>query len=678
MIKYELYLAGNLADIDEKISVQITKAVDDVSSFATRNTSFSKVIVLPGTATNNALLGHIHELGSSNLYSPGSVNIGSVFNVAQTTKAELRLNGLLVLRGVFRLIKIVKNKSQIEYEGALFGDLGGFISAIGNSKLENLDFSAYDHIYNTTNIANSWDTINGSSYYYPLIDYGTYSPIATKLNYDIRTFRPAIYVKEYLDKIFSAAGYTYTSSFFDTAFFKTLIIPHNTKQLTKISSRLLTALLSGGSISTSSTSFAVSFDSAIGGNFTINGGINLFTYNSTSVNVRILINFSANYTATEPFDIILTKNGVEVDGFSFASSLTGDVINFTIDYSGNLTTADALRVSIRNDFGGTINITGITSSFTVDASPATVTLVGVGDTVQINDTIPKGIFQKDFFASILKMFNLYVDEDKQNEKNLLIKPYVNYYQSTQTDWSYKVDISKPFDIAPMGNLNGRFFEYKYKPDNDFYNEGYQKKYNQGYGDRFFDTGFQFSKDKQTTELIFAASPLVQYTGTDKFVTAIYKKSQGTAINQEELAESVIRILIAKKITGVTSWGLRDGVTTLASYTSYGYAGHLNDPLTPTVDINFGAPFEIFFTPTSYTSANLFNEYWSAYIAEIADKDSKLLSCYVYLTPLEFSVLDLSIPVFIDGVKWRINKLSDYDATNNELVRVELLKIINNG
>jgi hypothetical protein len=41
-------------------------------------------------------------------------------------------------------------------------------------------------------------------------------------------------------------------------------------------------------------------------------------------------------------------------------------------------------------------------------------------------------------------------------------------------------------------------------------------------------------------------------------------------------------------------------------------------------------------------------------------------------------LDFSKAVFIDGVRFRLNKVSDYDVTNNELVKVELLKIIDNG
>jgi hypothetical protein len=142
----------------------------------------------------------------------------------------------------------------------------------------------------------------------------------------------------------------------------------------------------------------------------------------------------------------------------------------------------------------------------------------------------------------------------------------------------------------------------------------------------------------------------------------------------------------KKITGVSSWYITDNgadlkqdpVNLSSALTVYGYAGHFDDPTNPTIDINFGAAEEIYCEPNTYPGNNLFNTYWSPFIGEIADKDSKILTCHVYLTELDIAKLDFSKPVFIDGVLWRINKIIDYDASSGELTKVELLKVINNG
>jgi hypothetical protein len=677
---YELFIEDQRADINDQISIQLTYAIDDINNFASRETSFSKQIVLPGTGNNNRIFGHIGEMGSNNPYSPGQPNIGSAFNVAQTSRAELRLNGLLVLKGVFRLTGIVKDGDMLEYEGALFGELSGLMAEISNKKLEDLDFSAYNHTLSHTNISNSWDNTPGSGYFYPLIDYGLYREteiVANQGDYDIGTFRPALYVKEYIDKIFESAGYYFNTSFLDSAYFRSLIIPHNQATLTKLDTRQLTATASSQSFDSLADEY-ITFDSATGGNFTISSPITSFTYNSVnSITVNAVFNMTGNYSVTGPdpqFTIALRKNSLTIAELDYSSS-SGD-IDLTFNFSGTILQNDVfdIKVTVTGAGGNDVTISNINASFIIDSVNAEVTPVNSGDTVIINDTIPKGIFQKDFLASIIKMFNLYIYEDTEEKKTLNIVPYVDFMSGTDIDWTYKVARDKSWQILPMGNLNGRIFEYKYKEDSDYYNESYRKKFNQNYADRQFDTGFQFSNDRQTTEIIFASSPLIQYENNDKYVVPIYKKSNELAA--EDRMDSNIRILFSKK-KSANSWRIT-GDEAPYTKTSYGYAGHLDDPINPTQDLNFGAPNETYFTPNTYPSQNLFNRFWSSYIAEIADKDSKILKCYVYLKPIDIATLDFSKAIFIDGIRFRLNKIEDYDYTNNELVKVELLKIIDNG
>jgi hypothetical protein len=141
-------------------------------------------------------------------------------------------------------------------------------------------------------------------------------------------------------------------------------------------------------------------------------------------------------------------------------------------------------------------------------------------------------------------------------------------------------------------------------------------------------------------------------------------------------DSVIRILQAQKIPSITSWALKNGGTTLASYTAYGFAGHLNHPTSPTSDINFGIPKELYYDASVYTQVNLFNAYWSSYLAEITDKDSRLLTCTMKLAYTDIYQLDFSKLIWIDGVLYRLNRIVDYNATNEDTCVVELLKIIN--
>jgi len=104
-----------------------------------------------------------------------------------------------------------------------------------------------------------------------------------------------------------------------------------------------------------------------------------------------------------------------------------------------------------------------------------------GDTLLVNSTLPANVFQKDFFASILKMFNLMVTEDKYKENHLVISPYIDFYNtnaSTFIDWSDKIDRSKPIKIKPMSEINARYYTLKSKVDSDYFNDKYKKKWNE--------------------------------------------------------------------------------------------------------------------------------------------------------------------------------------------------------
>lgn len=672
---FEFYIEKQRVDIEQQSAVALTYAIDDITQYGSRETSFSKPLTLVGTARTNKVLGHVLADASSNPYSTSQANVNANFNPSDVALCELRYLGLLLVKGVFRLIAIRLQNGSYKYDGVIFGELGGFIAAVGNLRLQDLDFSTYNHTFNVSNVQSSWDTINGSGYYYPLIDVGTYS--TDKVDYDIRTFRPALYVKEYIDKIFQSAGYTYECDLFDTAMFKSLIIPYNNKQLTKLSNSLLNADFAGSQVFTTAVN-QFEFDTAIGGNFTINGTNSQFTYNGTNVLAqhRLFVAGTAALDGTTA-DISIVINGTNVATlllndsggvpFTFANSIT---------FEGILNTNDVVTIEVTRNSIGIMSIDVELAAYDITTNPPTVVIIDVGDTVDINSAIPRGIFARSFFSDIVKMFNLYITEDKLKDNHLVIKPYIDFYDlNSPIDWNKKIDYSKALEYVPMGQLNGRFFEYKYKGDGDFYNEGYQKKYNQTYGDILYDTGFQFSKDRQTVEIGFSPSPLIQYTATDKKVCAFYKKSTGNDIDQEELFDTNIRILFAKKITGVTNWEILDGASTLATISNYGYAGHLDDPDSPTMDLNYGAPNEIFFTVNTYTGNGLFNVYWNEYIQEIANKDSKILKCYAHLKTKDIADLDFSRPVFINGVLWRINKIEDYNS-DDPITRIELLKVIN--
>jgi hypothetical protein len=687
MISTEIYIEDRRIDLLEDISTEFTYAIDDVSEFGSRNTAFSKTISIPGTGLNNAIFGYIFELNNANFTDNDLPNVGYNYNVTKQANCKIFIEKVQIFKGTLRILEIVIDKETIEYQCCVVGELGGFINQLGNKRLEDLDFSAYNHTYSVANISSSWDNAGGSGYYYPLIDYGDVSTGngsggagghgVAKKDFQYTTFRPALYVKEYLQKIFAGTDYTFSCPFFNTALFNRLIIPNNQTKITALNNTSLSAAAKLITINTN-LSDIVEYTLITAGSFTLDGLGQLFTYTSgvnitTDINILLRGNVTFFNPSLPNYSVILKKNGTEIGRQDFDASVSTFMnCNFTVN---NITFANTNTMQVQI-LGNGIILDITLGELVVTTSTPTQVQVNLGETIKINETIPKGIFQSDFFLSIVKMFNLYVYENKFNDKELVISPYVDFYPEKSDealDWTNKIDRAKPLSIKPMSEVNARYYNYKFKQDNDFYSENYRKKYTEGYGDFIYDTEFDFVKETDTLEVIFAASVLYQATGEDKVFPAIYKKSNSN--NAEDRMDSIIRIMQTKKITGVSTWHIKDVNSNLGNYTSYGYAGHLDDPINPQNDLNFGAPKEIQFSPNRYPEVNVFNAYHSPYLAEITSKDSKLLTCYGLLDIIDIFNLDFSKYVFIDGVLFRLNKVENYNPMEYNTTKLSFLKVI---
>ena len=679
----ELYIENKRLDLNQELDALLTFSIDDIKDFSTRNCTFSKTIILPGTANNNKLFGGIFDVRVSNFYDSSSDNVETNFNPAVRANALIFQNRLQVFKGTLQLLKITLDKG-VEYEVAVFGELGGLVSSLGTLKLEDLDFSAYDQAWTVPNVTGSWEQLNATGVCWPLIDYGTVS--VNKQDYDLRAFRPAFYVREILDKTITNAGYTWECPVWDTQRVKSWIIPNNQKSLQTLTNRLLQGIAVG-----TNTVIQNGFDDEAPieqglrtlTDFTYSGGV--YTYTGTDTRTfRFETVVNGDYYSTiESIQLSIKKNGVqEYTHVPFLPPTFGTTdVNFAETFPDRyivLSTGDTIELSakVANNVGSYRMRTTfvrfeayLAVPLYVDASPGAI--------IAMNDVLPKNILQKDFLSSVVKLSNLYIYEDPLYPKKLLIKPYVDFYDlnpSGVVDWNYKVDRGKPLELQPMSELNSRYYNFNYKLDADYYNELYNKTYNETYGNYIYDSAYEFAGEKTDIDLIFASSTLVGYAGRDKIVSTFFKKNAGV----EERYSVLLRILQFKKIIGVSSWNIYNVESNLATgLTSYGYAGHYDDPDVPANDIHFGVPRELYFTLVSgAVNVTQFNVYWSPYMAEIVDKDSKLLTCMVKLDNADIFSLDFSKLIYIDGAYWRLNKIEDWDAANPNVARCSLLKVIN--
>jgi len=719
----EIIVEQQRLDLFEDLGAELNYAIDDIKDFSARNTNYSKTINVPGNANNNKIFGHIYNFTSGNISTTNingnTINVNNNFDPTRQANCQIFVNKIQVFKGVLRLLEITIQNKVIEYQCVVFGELGGFASVIGNKLLEDMtDFNQYNQAWNETNVANSWSAsgvASGVGIVYPLIDYGLCRHPANNSGHDwhLNAFRPAFFVHEIIDRIILNSDYTYTSAFFDTPFFKSLIIPNNKANLEQLTKDLL--LVYGNNSLSNGTSAGASDNLAFNTitnlvNFTKDANNQYFTFagsGSALGKVRLYGQISLSRPGT--FSISVYQSATLLYTETFTTDTDYQVFNIDWLMSTLLGVGDVINVNA--------NFTAFEDYVTLDPN---LFLEFVADYAQSANAIrnsnlvmghllPKGIQQKDFFASICRMFNLYVYEDPKITTHLLIEPYVEFYRTgagflkindlgelllhgepgdatgllllsdpiaDSIDWSNKLDYSKEISIKPMSELNSRYYDYVYTEDDDYYNEIYFKKYNESYGDRKEDTGFQFAEDRTEVKVIFSSSIITKDSTDTKLRANLFKATSGV----QERKDNNIRIMLFKNAT-TTSWAIKQessqGEGNLRTgLTTYGYAGHFDDPDIPSADINFGVPNEVYFSLSNpYPTANLFNAWWDEYLAEIINKDSKLLTCYLYLTVQDIYSLDFAQLIYIDGALWRLNKVIDFNPNISQTTKCELLRVI---
>jgi len=307
--------------------------------------------------------------------------------------------------------------------------------------------------------------------------------------------------------------------------------------------------------------------------------------------------------------------------------------------------------------------------------------------MDFNSIIPS-VGMKELLLSVFQMFNLYVEVDPNNENNLLIETRDDFYKAGGTkDWTYKLARDKDIALEPLGVLTDREYIYTYSEDGDYYNERYQNNRGHAYGRSRIEIDNDFVQSTKEVEVVFSPTPLINDNPSNRIIPKIYDADTEEGFKP---TEANIRVLYyGGLLPSNPTWDfvrLQDAPLNQPSNAiwtaqgTYPYAGHWDNPLTPTLDINFGLPFELYYQSNGYTgtlqvtNANLYNLYHRNYINEVTDKDSKVMTALFYLEPTDINTLDFRDQIVIDNSYWRLNKVMNYNPFKEGLTKVELIKI----
>jgi hypothetical protein len=568
----------------------------------------------------------------------------------------------------------------------------------------------------------------GLGYYYGLIDYG-YQRL-TESTFAVDQIVPQVFCYDILLRAFNAAGITWQSTFFESQRFKRLLMAYPGGVLPQITPEQA-ALDSAFTTENNDPSGFVMEATSATGNFWINNFTSFNIYDGTIVadpssqiqtasplvfvpssegifavryqgDHEITISTNAglilwgNYTVS----LVVRKNGLNDTTTQIASgSITTPVTtSITIPYSFdiapliNLTFSDVLDARLRLDFTDgqiaglgniTVKIESITASLDVEKQPQALT---AGSTLNLSTILP-AMTADVFFKGLVSMFNLYVKPNDTDPTIMEIEPLIDFYEGTDTalDWTKKIDRSQPVKITPTINFAAKEYAFTFEKDDDYWSKRYADDTLTEYGNNSVSSGTAFSQNKTETKLPFSQKPLVRLPDgegfTDLIMPCVYQQkieSNGTINKVEKTAKPFIVQLI-KGDPGTLqegAWTYIDEYDDPTAETSYPYVGHLDSILDPTFDLNWGVPLYIFYQTgevTLYTTNNLYS-YHETFIREIVSKFGKQLTAKVMLHSNDIGGLNFKKLINIDGVIFRLQKVSNYDSgkytsTESEFIRL---------
>ena len=690
-------------------------SIADIREPDKRNASYSKTLTLPGTKTNNKFFENLFEVDIAT----------QTFNPNLKAKTVLSIDGVTQFKGALKLRQVnYLLNGEVTYDCNLIGNLADLYQSLGNKKLRDLDLSAYDHTFSKANIEVAWTPTIGTGYCYPMIDYGENIDLN---RWDVGTFRPAAFVKTIFDKIVSDAGYNYSSTFLTSDLFKRLIIPNSQDHMKLTDAQCTARLFNAGRttaqtftdvvsgviyspILLTQTTAQINTDSG-GSYFDNDGNFNTSTYQHQPN----YIGFN-NYFFTCDFSFAIDKTFA---GTAYANEYAGELLVEIIktDTSGVNNVLNSLMTGVHGyaaDAAGTYTLTGsaavaaenvsvgtgeyIWVRFT-HASEAVFTSAGAtwtitnfsfknsvannflnfGDTVVLSSTLPD-MLQKDFVTGLIRMFNLYIEQDANDENLLNIEPRNTYYNSTVEDWTAKLATEKNIEILPMAALDFKRITCQYKNDEDYFNKTYTNEYKRNYGSYLAEITNDFVQGDYKVETTFAPTPLVGNYVNDRIIPTIEQYNADTPPTTEPI-NSIPRILYWKGLLNCQTWNFRyfsqDNFKT-----QYPYAGHLDNPQAPTIDLSFGVPQKVYYgvnqfiNSLTYTDNNLYNVYYKQMIDEVTDRDSKLVTAWFNLKPLDIQNLDFRKIIRVKNHYLRLNKVIDYSPIKPELTKCEFIKVVN--
>ena len=685
----------------------------------------SQKLTLPPSKTNNDFFGNLYDVGAT----PSTSFI-------KTVPCQVLQNGIEIFTGKLYLDSVVTdNQGNDLYNVVVVNETVDLAFLIKDTTFADLDFTSLNHTYTYGNITSSWDqTLEDGAVFYPLVNYGfdEENAVDTQIkgggeprsfsNYNspvkVNDFKPAIRLRDALDAIFASVNYEYTSSIFSSGSYTDDIYMLATKDEKKGISvenpveQTYLAYNNANQDYTDTQAIAkVNFNTEVFDNAsnwdTTTSKFTVGADGSYQFKVQFkyqILNYN-NVGDARQITYYLYKNGSIAtlpDGtqIKFTDNLQGSVAGITNWTTGmfDLEVGDEIEVYVvyTESASGTqtFRIIGDSSSrMELRQGPTVV----IGGNVNISEVF-SDISVPDFLQGLIEKFNLVIEPVRNKRNTLRIETFNDWVDAgTIVDWSNKVDYNQKWEIShPLQNQpkNIKFTDVE---DNIALTQYHKRTTGKLYGEYDYISESDLSKGEKTIGSFFAPTPIKGVDGAPRMILPALAEKDDSAqpYKRTKFAPRLLYHngrqdadgLMGETQFGATSqgsWYFEDENGDVHVESDYGLASHLQQTeavFATTRDLHFGNTI----SPGHYNyhqnvfngqvKRTAFNDYWSFYINELYDVDSRLVTLNIFLEPTELPNIELNDKIHIDGHYYRINKIQGANVLREDSVQVEIIKTL---
>lgn len=707
-------------DLYETEPIKLNLSVEDITN-AEAKSVFSRTFRVPATSANNIFFKHAFLID------------GIDYDVTVKKPAEIIVDGAEFRQGHIRLQRIFTNGAQdkIDYEIIFLGETRDFSSAIGDASMCSLNMPELSHVVNGANITSSWqaypegsltDGLKNGDVLYPLVDFGnTYDESGhseqtrvavggggdkfTSAGHplELNRLKPMIRARKIFGKIFENTGYTFTSTFLDSAFFKQVYVSAwgNESSIDLSgdanSTNTMSATDSNDEGGDSELYIGESVSDPSSGNTATTDGKNYQyipasagSYYVAQVAGSYIIRAEAFYAGqggqSPPFSNIAGRLKIQKStGGSYTDASIGawgSGAGTTITVQGviSLNPGDKVRIYGETEFPQYIEQSVFRNKeFEVVSAP--------GNSLP-NASLDCEYKQIDFIKDILTTYRLVMAPDASDGKNFIIEPFINYIASGDLyDWSDKLMREKDVVIEPLFNTQSDQIDFMHKDDGDWVNIYHTQAYKNTFGYLEFDSGNELLKGTRKIETNWAPTPLTQIAGAPNssrfIIPQMTTKSAGDQGTQHNPIKPKTRLLFYNGLQPVGNtayhWHLEDVTGHFETYPLVSYYNEWPmDQDTQVLNWNVDVPYwgtGVTGIDGLATSFDLYTTYWSGYIQSLYNSRARRVTAYFTLNNVDLQNFSFDDIVFLDGAYYRPEKINDAQIGVTGPVKVQLIKLI---